>query len=53
MAAELQWASSSQDTRPILLLQEGRAGHGIGKPVSKRAEEYADALTFFSWQLQL
>ncbi len=51
MAAELQWASCSQDTRPILLLQEGRAGHGVGKPASKRADEYADVLTFFTWQL--
>ncbi len=51
MAAQLQWASDSQDTRPILLLQEGRAGHGVGKPVSKRADEYAHALAFFSQQL--
>ena len=52
MAAELQWASGNQDERPILLLQEGRAGHGIGKPASKRASEAADVLTFFQWQLQ-
>jgi prolyl oligopeptidase len=51
MAAQLQWASGSQETRPILLLQEGRAGHGVGKPVSKRADEYANALAFFSQQL--
>ena len=46
MVALLQSASPCQDTNPILLSQEGRAGHGIGKPVSKRADEYADALTF-------
>ena len=46
MVALLQSASSCQDQRPILLYQEGRAGHGVGKPVSKRADEVADALTF-------
>ena len=46
MVAMLQSASSCQDERPILLCQEGRAGHGVGKPVSKRADEVADALTF-------
>jgi prolyl oligopeptidase len=46
MVALLQAASSCQDHRPILLSQEGRAGHGVGKPVSKRADEIADALTF-------
>lgn len=51
MAALLQHAGIGQDRRPILLHQEGRAGHGVGKPVGKRADEYADALTFFSWQL--
>jgi prolyl oligopeptidase len=51
MAALLTWASSNQAERPILLHQEGRAGHGVGKPVSKRVNELADALAFFSWQL--
>ncbi|HEY4333898.1 MAG TPA: prolyl oligopeptidase family serine peptidase, partial [Ilumatobacteraceae bacterium] len=51
MAALLQRASSAQDDRPILLAQEGRAGHGVGKPASKRADEAADVLTFFTWQL--
>ena len=37
--------------RPILLHQEGRAGHGVGKPVSKKADEQADVLAFFTWQL--
>jgi prolyl oligopeptidase len=50
-AAALQHASAAQERRPILLSQEGRAGHGVGKPASKRADEAADALTFFSWQL--
>jgi prolyl oligopeptidase len=53
MAALLTHASGSQDEHPVFLLQEGRAGHGIGKPASKRVEEYADVLAFFSWQLGL
>ena len=51
MAALLTWASNSQSEHPILLLQHGRAGHGVGKPASMVVAEYADALTFFSWQL--
>jgi prolyl oligopeptidase len=51
MAAALQWASSVQAERPVLLYQEGRAGHGVGKPVGKRADEAADVLAFMAWQL--
>jgi prolyl oligopeptidase len=51
MAAMLQWAALDQHDRPVLLHQEGRAGHGAGKPVGKRAAEQADVLAFFSWQL--
>jgi prolyl oligopeptidase len=53
MAALLQHASAGQDDRPILLFEEGRAGHGVGKPVAKRADELADGLTFLAWQLGL
>jgi prolyl oligopeptidase len=53
MAARLQAASSAQEERPILLYQEGRAGHGVGKPVAKRADELADGLTFLAWQVGL
>jgi prolyl oligopeptidase len=51
MAAALQHASACQDERPILLHQESRAGHGQGKPLHKQADEMADVLSFFSWQL--
>ncbi len=51
MAARLQAAAADQDDRPVLLYQEGRAGHGVGKPVAKRADELADVLAFFAWQL--
>jgi prolyl oligopeptidase len=51
MAGLLQWASSCQEQRPVLYHQEGRAGHGVGKPVGKRAAEQADVLAFLTWQL--
>ncbi len=50
-AATLQWASSAQDDRPVLLRQESRAGHGVGKPLHKQADEAADQLAFCAWQL--
>lgn len=51
MAAELQHAAASQHERPVLLLQSGRAGHGVGKPAHMRIAEGADALSFLAWQL--
>jgi len=51
MAALLQWASACADDRPILLRQEGRAGHGVGKPLAKQADELADVAAFFTWRL--
>ncbi len=51
MAARLQAATSCPTERPILLRQESRAGHGQGKPVSKQADELADALGFLLWQI--
>ena len=49
----VQAASPCQDERPILLIQEGRAGHGVGKPVHKRADELADGMSFLAGQLGL
>jgi prolyl oligopeptidase len=51
MAAALQHAAAHQDERPVLLRQEGRAGHGQGKPLGKQADEAADVLAFLAWQL--
>ncbi len=51
MTALLTAASPSQSTRPILLSQAGRAGHGVGKPAGMRVREGADVLAFFCWQL--
>jgi prolyl oligopeptidase len=53
MAALLQNTSRSADLRPVFLYQEARAGHGVGKPLGKQADEAADALTFLAWQLGL
>ncbi|MBI5089241.1 MAG: S9 family peptidase [Actinobacteria bacterium] len=53
MAALLQHAAVEQDERPVLLLQAGRAGHGVGKPASMRVAEGVDVLTFLAWQLGL
>lgn len=53
MAAALQAAVPADSTRPILLLQEERAGHGVGKPVHKLADTSADMLTFVGAQTGL
>jgi prolyl oligopeptidase len=51
MAALLQASTSS--ARPILLRIETRAGHGIGKPLSKQIDESTDVYGFLMWQLGL
>ena len=51
MAALLVDSGAGQAERPILLLQHGRAGHGVGKPAAMRVDEGADVLAFFTWQL--
>jgi prolyl oligopeptidase len=51
MAALLQ-ASTGSD-RPILLRTETRAGHGVGKPLSKQIDEATDLWTYLLWQLGL
>ncbi|MDA8199339.1 MAG: prolyl oligopeptidase family serine peptidase [Thermaerobacter sp.] len=51
MAALMQNATTSD--RPILLRIEFQAGHGVGKPIPKQAEEYADILSFLADQLAL
>ncbi|HEX3622548.1 MAG TPA: prolyl oligopeptidase family serine peptidase [Acidimicrobiales bacterium] len=42
---------SSADERPILVRIESRAGHGVGKPAWKQADEAADTWAFVLWQL--
>ena len=49
MAALLQADPASE--RLVLLRIESRAGHGAGKPISKRVDETALIYTFLLWQL--
>ncbi|HLJ67078.1 MAG TPA: prolyl oligopeptidase family serine peptidase [Chloroflexota bacterium] len=49
MAALLQAANASE--HPILLRVESKAGHGVGKPITKVIEEQTDVWTFLFWQL--
>ncbi|WP_456372080.1 prolyl oligopeptidase family serine peptidase, partial [Thiolapillus sp.] len=49
-AAALQAAQSCDN--PILIRIETRAGHGAGKPTSKRIEEAADTLAFLDYFLR-
>ena len=50
-AAALQAATATPDERPVLLRIETRAGHGVGKPAWKQADEGADLWSFVFWQL--
>ncbi|HTT19046.1 MAG TPA: prolyl oligopeptidase family serine peptidase [Candidatus Sulfotelmatobacter sp.] len=53
MAAEMQAEARNgqSKTRPILLRIESKAGHGVGKPVTKQIEEFTDVYSFLFWQL--
>jgi prolyl oligopeptidase len=51
MAALLQ--SSTSSDRPVLLRVESKAGHGVGKPFSKRIRERTDMYSFLLWQLEM
>ena len=49
MAARLQAATSSG--RPVLLLVDPDAGHGMGSTKTQRDREIADQLAFLYWQI--
>jgi prolyl oligopeptidase len=53
MAALMQAeaANGQSRERPILLRIEPKAGHGIGKPITKQIEEGTDIYAFLFWQL--
>ncbi|MBA3336378.1 MAG: S9 family peptidase [Chloroflexia bacterium] len=51
MVALLQHATCAGEERPILLRSESLAGHGAGKPLSKRVAEAADQWGFLGWRL--
>ena len=44
-------ANGQSRERPILLRIEPKAGHGVGKPVTKQIEELTDVYSFLFWQL--
>ena len=46
-AATLQAAQGSK--KPVLIRVDTNAGHGAGKPTSKRIDEAADVYSFFLW----
>ncbi len=49
--ARLQAATAGD--APVLLRVESRAGHGVGKPRRKQADELADTWAFVLWQLDV
>ena len=50
-AALLQAATAAPDEQPVMVRVETRAGHGVGKPAWKQADEAADTWAFVLWQL--
>lgn len=52
-AARLQAATATPEERPVLVRIETRAGHGVGKPAWKQADEAADTWAFVAWQLEM
>jgi len=50
-AASLQAAQQSQN--PVLIRIDISAGHGAGKPTSKRIDEAADVLSFMLYQMNI
>ena len=51
MTALLQAQATNGPDRPILLRVDTKAGHGVGKPVSKLLEDNVDIWSFLFWQL--
>jgi prolyl oligopeptidase len=53
MTALLQWLQRDEPSAITLLRVDRDAGHGIGKPLDKQVDDYADQLAFFGWRLGL
>jgi len=53
MAALMQAeaANGKSRERPILLRIDTKAGHGVGKPITKQVEDLTDIYSFLFWQL--
>jgi hypothetical protein len=53
MAALVQWLQRDEPDTVTLLRVDRDAGHGVGKPLDKQVDDYADLLGFFAWRLGL
>ena len=51
MAALLQAEAANGLDRPILLRVDSKAGHGVGKPITKLVDDAVDVWSFLFWQL--
>ena len=51
MAALLQAESANGPEQPILLRVDSKAGHGVGKPITKLVDDAVDVWSFLFWQL--
>ena len=51
MAALLQAEAVNGPERPILLRVDSKAGHGVGKPITKLVDDAVDVWSFLFWQL--
>ncbi|KAF9980731.1 hypothetical protein BGZ65_004747 [Modicella reniformis] len=49
--AELQHTAGPLTTRSLVVRIESNAGHGFGKPLTKRLEEITDRFAFIAWAL--
>jgi prolyl oligopeptidase len=53
MAALLQAQAANGPDRPILLRVDSKAGHGVGKPITKLVDDAVDVWSFLFWQLEI
>lgn len=51
MAALLQAQAANGPDRPILLRVDAKAGHGVGKPITKLVDDAVDVWSFLFWQM--
>jgi prolyl oligopeptidase len=51
MAALLQAQAVNGPERPVLLRVDAKAGHGVGKPITKLVDDAVDVWSFLFWQL--
>ncbi len=51
MAALLQAEAASGPEQPVLLRVDAKAGHGVGKPITKLVDDAVDVWSFLFWQL--